>query len=260
MTDDHQKKTTFDQWMTSDRGQYIFYRQKKLILDLTAPLSGETVLGIDCGAGHYLNFFQDKNCRVTGIDSSEENLKYARSNLGHRAELVRGVPEDLPFSDNEFDIVTMVYALNRSSDPEKVIAEAIRVSHRRVFIGFLNPFSFIGTRKSLKDLFGFPQSESLRLFNVFQMKSQIERMISTPAVEWGSVVYFPRPVYDWFSEVDEIFPRKRNPLGAFVGMVFPIKYILRTVQNPVTEEFDLKVKSAPAAPEAVRGMLKEARR
>lgn len=254
-TGDHDK-TTFDRWVDSDSGQYIFDRQIKLVADLTAPVTGERVLGIDCGAGYFLQMFQDKNCQVVGVDASEENLKLARIRLGRRAELIRGTPEDLPFSDNEFDIVTLIYTLGTSSDPERAMAEAIRVSHRRVFIGFLNPLSFAGTKHSLQELFGLPASDAFRFFSILEMRSRIRRLINTPAIEWGSVIFFPKPFYEWFSEADEIFPRRRNPLGAFAGMVFPVKYTLRTVQSPVTEQFDLKIKSAPAAPEAVRGVFR----
>ena len=128
------KKTTFDLWLNSERGRYIFDRQKTLITDLVAPVQGESVLDISCGAGHFLEIFQDQQCLVTGIDSSADNLKRARARLGDAAELILGSAEDLPFSDNEFDIVTVIYAMGMSSDPAKVIAEAIRVSHRRVFI------------------------------------------------------------------------------------------------------------------------------
>lgn len=257
MVSGEEKKATFDHWLNSDRGRYIYNRQKKLILDLTSPVSGEKVLSVGCGEGQFLEVFQDKNCQLTGVDASADYLKLARARLGHRAELIKSVPEDLPFSDNEFDIVTLIYVLGTAQDPEKALAEAIRVSHRRVFIGFINPISFAGTQQSIRELFGLSLSESVRFFNVFEMKSKVERLISTPAIQWGSVIFFPGLIYNWFSEMEEILPRKNNPLGAFAGMVFPVKYTLRTLQNPVLEQFDLKAKSSATAPEAIRGMLRE---
>ncbi len=256
---DH-KKTTCDHLLNSERGQYIYGRQNKLISDLTAPVSGEKVLAVGCRAVHFLDVFQDKNCQVTGLDDSEDNLGLARHRLGPRAELICGAPDDLPFSDNEFDIVILIYVLGKSLNPEKVIAEAIRVSHRRVFIGFINNLSFAGTQQSIKELLGFSLSESFPFFSVFEMKSHVKRLIQTPDIQWGSVIFFPAMIYDWFSEMEEIFPRKNNPFGAFVGMVFPVKYLLRTVQSPVLETFDLNVKTSDAAPEAIREMLRETHR
>jgi len=258
-TVDHQQ-TTLDHWLSTERGQYVFYRQRKLILDLVAPVRGESVLEIGCGAGQFLQIFQESKCTVTGIDSSEENLRQARQRLGDSAELIKGSSEDLPFSDSEFDIVTLIYELGAASDPDRLIAEAIRVSHRRVFIGFINYLSFAGSQHSVKELFGLPPAASVRCFSVLDMKSRVERLISTPSLQWGSVVYFPGRLYDWFSEMEESVPRKNNPFGAFAGMVFPVKYTLRTVQSPVLEQFDFKVKARPTAPEAIRGMVQGASR
>lgn len=250
------KIKALDKWLETDRGRYVFARQKKLILDLISPISGEAVLGVGCGTGHYLQLFQEKLCTVTGVDSSAELLKIAAAKLGGHVELASGEADDLPFSDNEFDIVTLINVLESANDPEKVVAEAIRVSRRRVFIGFINSYSFAGTQQSLKELFGLPLSVNLRFFDVFKMKSIVEKSMTPPAIHWGSVINFPGFVYDFFSELEEVVPRSNNPLGAFVGMTFPVKYIYRTVQTPIMEQFDLNAKSA-AAPEVMRGMVQE---
>jgi len=254
------QKTVLDDWLKTERGQYVFCRQRKLILDLVAPVKGERVLEIGCGAGQFLQMFKEKQCPVTGIDSSEDQLTLARKRLGDSAELIKGLPEDLPFSDSEFDIVTLLYGLGVASDPEKVIAEAIRVSHRRVFIGFINKLSFAGTQQSVKALLGLSPVSPVRSFTLVDIKLKIERMISTPSLQWGSVIYFPGKLYDWFSEVEEAVPRRHNPFGAFAGMVFPVKYIMRTVQSPVREQFDFKVNSSSTAPEAIREMIRVANR
>ena len=254
------KKTAFDDWLKSERGQYVFDRQRKLILDLVTPVKGEKVLEIGCGPGHFLQIFQEQHCDVTGIDHSEDHLRQARKRLGNAAELIKGDLADLPFSDSEFDIVTMIHTLDSASDPDQMIAEAIRVSHRRVFIGFINYLSLAGTQHSIRTLFGLPSGSPVRSFNVFDIRSKVERLINTPSLQWGSVIYFPGKFYDWFSEMEEAVPRKNNPFGAFAGVVFPVKYILRTVQSPVLEQFDFKVKSHPTAPEAIRGMISGANR
>ncbi len=250
----------YDRWLKTDRGQYIFNRQSKLIADLSAPVIGEKVLCVGCGGGHFLRLFQAKKCLVTGLDDSDAHLQQVRQRLGHAVELVRGKPEDLPFPDNDFDIVALIFTLGFCDDPETVINEAIRVSHRRVVIGFLNHFSFAGTRQSIKRLLGFPSSDPLRLFNVFEMKTKLARLVDTPSIEWGSVIYFPSVFYDWFSEMDEMFPRYHNPFGAFAGMVFPVKYILRTLQHPVLNDLKLKAEASAPAPEAVRSMLRGGKR
>lgn len=246
--------------METELGQYIFSRQEKLILDLVSPIAGESLLAVGCETGNYLRMFQNKNCTLTGIDSSDAALTSARNKLGHRCELVQGNPADLPFSDNEFDVVSLVYGPQILGDPGKVMAEAVRVSRSRVFVGFFNKHSFVGTKQSVRKLFCFPVVSAMRFFTVSEMKSIINKTMLQPSITWGSVIYLPSPVYTFFSELEELFPIKNNPLGAFIGMVFPVKYTYRTLQNPIRNSFDLKTKTQAAAPEAIRGMFQERNR
>jgi hypothetical protein len=97
----------------------------------------------------------------------------------------------------------------------------------------------------------------MRFFTIGEMQSIINKTMLTPSITWGSVIYLPSPVYTFFSELEELFPMKNNPLGAFIGMVFPVRYTYRTVQNPIRNAFELKTKTQAAAPEAIRGMFQE---
>jgi len=180
-----------EQRLEASLGRYIFSRQKELILDLVAPHAGERVLDVSCGTGNHLQFFREKWCSVTGIDPCAETLNIARSKLGEDAELLVGNAEDIPFSDDEFDIVTLINILEIANNPQKVIAEAIRVCRGRVFIGFLNNYSFAGTKQRLKELFGFPLSQKIRFFSLNEIKIMVGSLIGDVAVKWGSVIISP---------------------------------------------------------------------
>ena len=245
-----------DQRLKTVYGRYIFSRQKELILDLVAPRTGERVLGVDCGTGNYLQPFREKGCAVTGIDSSAEMLKIAGDKLGAGTELIPCQADDLPFSDNEFDIVTLIMSLELSGNPQKALTEAIRVCRDRVFIGFLNNYSLVGTQQRLKQLFGIPLNSNMRFFSHDEIKSMVAGLIGSPSTEWGSVIYFPASIYGIFSELDDLFPHRKNPFGAFAGLVFHVKYTYRTVQSPIMESYKLQAESRRTAPEAIRGMLK----
>jgi len=249
-----------DQWLATELGRYIFSRQEKLIMDLVSPVAGESLLDVGCGAGNYLRLFQQKKCILTGIDPSDSALASARSKLGGQCELVMGSATDLPFSDNEFDIVTIIRGPQIFDNPEKIIAEAIRVSRSRIFIGFFNKYYFAGTKQSVRKLFGVPLTSDMRFFTTGEMQSMINKTMATSSISWGSVIYLPAPFYTLFSEIEELFPTLNNPLGAFVGMVIPVRYTYRTVQNPIMNSFDMKSKTQAAAPEAIRGMLQEGKR
>lgn len=243
--------------LKTTRSDYIFARQKELVLDLVVPLSGERILDVGCGTGNNLRFFRDKWCPLTGIDSSKEKLEIARQKYGDHAEFISGQAQDLPFSDDEFDIVTIINFLEIADSPQKVIREAIRVSRGRVFIGFLNNYSFVGTRQGLKKIFGFPLSQEMRFFGFPEIRNMVEDSAGDTAIKWGSVIYFPGVVYDFFKEPEGIFPVRKNPFGAFAGLIFPVKYTYQTAQSPIMNSFKLKAENSGTAPEAVRGMLKE---
>jgi ubiquinone/menaquinone biosynthesis C-methylase UbiE len=257
MVFDQKAANLSDAHMHTELGRYIFYRQTELILDLLAPHAGERVLDVGCGSGSHLGFFRDKWCSITGIDPSAELLEIARTKLGSKAELALGQAEDLPFSDDEFDIVTLINVLEMANDPHKVIAEAIRVCRNRVFIGFLNNYSFVGTKQRLKEIFGFPISQKINFFRLNEIKMMVENIIGDPVIKWGSVIYFPSIVYSFFEELEELLPVENNPFGAFIGLTFPVKYIYRTVQSPVMESFKLKAEAQVSAPGTARNILQE---
>jgi ubiquinone/menaquinone biosynthesis C-methylase UbiE len=252
-----QKIALHNKRVKTSLGQYIFSRQKELILELVAPNAGERMLDVGCGTGDYLQIFRGKWCSVTGIDCSAEMLEASRKKIGDHVELHLGKAEDLPFSDDEFDIVTVINALETAANPQKAIAEAIRVCRGRIFIGFLNKYSFVGSKQRIKEIFGFPLAEKIRFFGIKEIKRMVENLIGEQAVNWGSVIYFPAFIYDISTELEELVPHTKNPLGAFVGLTFPVKYTYRTAQSPISESYQIEGDVQVAAPEAVRGMLQE---
>ncbi len=246
-----------DAHLRNQLGRYIFSRQKELIFDMVKPEAGERVLDIGCGTGNQLELFKEKWCQVTGLDPSAKSLDIAKSKLGSAPDLIVGQPEDIPFSDDEFDIVTVINALETSLNPRKVITEAIRVCRGRVFIGFINNYSLAGTKQGLKELFGIPISTQSRFYSLNEIKLMVGSIIPNPEIKWGSVIYFPSFVYSFFEELEEMLPVINNPLGAFTGLVFPVKYTYRTVQNPLIEPFNINGKAHRAAPGTARDMLQE---
>ncbi|HUN55996.1 MAG TPA: methyltransferase domain-containing protein [Smithella sp.] len=242
--------------LKSPRSRYILSRQKELILDLVAPQAGERILDIGCGTGNHLKFFDGKKCSLTGLDFSGVKPEISPKKYGGRVELISGQAQDIPFSDDEFDIVTIINFLEIADDPRRVVEEAIRVCRGRVFIGFLNNYSLAGSRQRLKEIFGFPLSQEMRFFSFPEIRNMVKSLAGDTVIKWGSVIYFPRFVYDIFEEPEEVFPFRNNPFGAFIGLTFPVKYIYRTAQSPIMNSFKLKTEAPGTAPEVVRDMLR----
>lgn len=229
--------------MKTALGQYIFFRQRELLLDLVKPHAGERVLFLCCGLSELLQAFKEKWCLVTNLDYSEA----LDGNAGN----------GLPFADDEFDIVAIINVLETVKNPQKIIAEAIRVCSDRVFIGFLNKYSIAGTRQRRAEIFGLSTLGQIRFFSKEEIMLMIRNVMARPSFQWGSVIYFPSVVYEILTELEEMFPHIKNPFGAFAGLIFPVKYTYRTAQNHLFTSYPLKNKTQIAAPEAFRGHLKE---
>ncbi|MEN6620277.1 MAG: hypothetical protein ABFD50_01845, partial [Smithella sp.] len=56
-------------------------------------------------------------------------------------------------------------------------------------------------------------------------------------------------VYSMAAELEELVPQMKNPLGAFIGLTFSVKYIYRTAQKPLLKANPLKTGRSIAAPE-----------
>lgn len=243
-----------NQWRQTPVGRYIDGREKSLILDLVAPRGGERVLDIGCGTGDHLLLFRRKGCDVTGIDTSTHRLKIAAQKLGNRAEFHLGCAEDLPFSDNEFDIVTLITSLEFCDHPDRALAEAIRVCRGRIFIGVLNRCSCAGLLPGRFRIMYPYIDDSARRFHIGKLNAMIRKHLRGIRIRWGSVVFFPAGWYGFACRIEEAIPVMKNPFGAFLGLSFPVTFTYATIQEPVRELFVIPAKKSQPAPGAIRGM------
>jgi SAM-dependent methyltransferase len=91
---------------------------------------GERVLDLGCGTGNAAVAAARAGAAVTALDPAPRLLDVARERLaaeGADAEVVLGDAQNLPFADDSFDIVLSVFALIFVPDPERGIAETLRV-------------------------------------------------------------------------------------------------------------------------------------
>lgn len=106
--------------------------------DITAliPDSVKSILDVGCGNGSFLNYLSSpgKFHRLTGIDLSDEALKYVRT------EKVKGKSSELPFTDKEFDLVMCLEVLEHLSveDYELTLNEIMRVGRQFIIISVPN--------------------------------------------------------------------------------------------------------------------------
>lgn len=89
---------------------------------------GLKILDIGCGAGFLSNFLAASSHRVTGVDLSENSLATARKyDKTNSVTYQKADAYALPFEDHSFHVVCAMDFLEHVEDPEKVVAEAMRV-------------------------------------------------------------------------------------------------------------------------------------
>ena len=93
------------------------------------------LLDIGCGSGISL---EPWTCEKVGIDPSAQLVELAR---GKGFEVLQGMADDLPFSDNEFDIVIAITSLHHVDYPDDVAAEINRVCKRWLIVSYLKKAS-----------------------------------------------------------------------------------------------------------------------
>jgi SAM-dependent methyltransferase len=242
-----------DRWQTTPAGGYMDARIGNLILTLAEPRPGERLLDVGCGGGGHLDLFRRPGCDLTGIDPSPLMLDEARQRLGRRAELHQGRTEDLPFPDNVFDLVTLITALEFADEPSRVLAEAVRVSRGRVLVGIMNRWSLIGLQGRLPSLFAAPPDAKLHSLHLTRLCAMIRSMLPGVSLSWGSVLFLPWKRYPSGAGVEERLPVMRNPFGAFIGLAFPVKFTLQTIQTVIREPEPIGPNGRTPVPGVVRG-------
>jgi SAM-dependent methyltransferase len=92
--------------------------------------AGKTVLEVGCGAGVDLARFARGGARVTGVDLAQSAIDLARTNFAQQGlsgnfRVADG--EQLPFSDDSFDIVYAHGVVQYTANPERLVQECRRV-------------------------------------------------------------------------------------------------------------------------------------
>lgn len=79
------------------------------------PSKGMNILDVGCGTGSHLELYQRYKCNLFGIDLSPSMLEVARERLGGTAKLDLGSATEMPYEDNEFDLVISMLSLHEMS-------------------------------------------------------------------------------------------------------------------------------------------------
>jgi SAM-dependent methyltransferase len=102
------------------------YRIPETQLRVLGDLRGREVLELGCGAAQWSIALAADGMRVTGLDLSESQLRYARR-ADASVRLVQASGEQLPFGSRTFDVVFCDHGAMSFCEPEVIVAECARV-------------------------------------------------------------------------------------------------------------------------------------
>jgi len=156
------------------------------------------VLDLCCGTGDIISILikQNKNLNITGVDFSEEMLKFAKHKLaGQNVNLLKEDVSSLPFENSRFNTVTMFFGLRNVENRQKVINEIYRI---------------------LK-----PEGEFLHMD--FGVKNIFSRFFDSIAITGIKMFYKNKSAYEYLIESKHEFPRPEIIIEEFVQAGFRLK-------------------------------------
>lgn len=185
------------------------------VMDSLPP--GGRLLDIGCGTGLFVERYCERGGRAVGLDLSPKMIERARDRC-RSAEWTVGTGETLPFRDDVFDAVSSLLAFSYFRDPDRMLAEVLRV---------LRP----GGRLSLCTLgrnfltAGLPAIHTL---------GEIARVRQVGMGSFGEHYYTERQMKDLFTRAGFVDVRVRRCSFAHLNLAPPVYELARKVE-PIVE-------------------------
>ncbi|MGP5071756.1 demethylmenaquinone methyltransferase [Arthrobacter rhombi] len=114
---------------------------RKIVVDAVGAQPGQRVLDLAAGTGTSSEPYADAGIEVVACDFSLGMLEVGKRRRPD-IDFVAGDAMNLPFADHSFDAVTISFGLRNVSDPQKALAEMLRVTKpggRLVLCEFSHP-------------------------------------------------------------------------------------------------------------------------
>ena len=100
---------------------------RRVVTSIIAPKPGMKILDIAAGTGSSSRPLVDKGAEVTALDFSYGMIEQGRKQ-NKNINFVQGDALKLPFEDNAFDVTTISFGLRNTSNTDKALKEALRVT------------------------------------------------------------------------------------------------------------------------------------
>lgn len=168
----------------------------KTLVDLTKPLNPKTVLDAGCGEGFSINKLYQEHIgnKLEGIDDAQVALTLGKQ-LFPYLNFKQGSIKKLPYKNNSFDLVICTEVLEHLKNPEKELAEILRVSKRHALFSVPNePFFTLQRFLRGKDILRFGahpehiQRWNSKTFEDFLRKNHVKILIKKLPFPWIMVL------------------------------------------------------------------------
>ena len=100
---------------------------RRVVTSIIGPKPGMKILDIAAGTGSSSRPLVDKGAEVTALDFSHGMIEQGRKQ-NKNINFVQGDALKLPFEDNSFDVTTISFGLRNTSNTDKALKEAQRVT------------------------------------------------------------------------------------------------------------------------------------
>jgi ubiquinone biosynthesis O-methyltransferase len=186
----------YRRWRASEIGAITERLERRLILEMLGNVDGLRVLDVGCGDGELACELATRGATVTGVDSSGamiEAAKYRSAQQGSDIAFQVSRAENLPFRDDEFDVVTAITILCFVKDAAPVFREIARVLRPggRFVIGELGKWSIWAAARRIRAWLGSP----LWRLGRFRTARELRRLAESAGLgveEIRGAVYYPR--------------------------------------------------------------------
>ena len=167
----------YDNWFETPVGQYVKQYELALLLEMLNPQPGDLIFDAGCGTGVFTRNVINRGSKVVGMDLSVPMV--AKGHLSMEGPSFSGVCGDmcaLPFTDNSFDRVFSMTAIEFIPDAAQAISELSRVVKKGgpIVVTTLNSLSPWAKRRTQK------AEEGHTLFQNIIFRSPADMALLTP--------------------------------------------------------------------------------
>jgi ubiquinone/menaquinone biosynthesis C-methylase UbiE len=133
-------------------------------------------LDIGCGTGSLLQMIRqlDTSAQLFGVDLSEEMIKVAQSKLGNNADLRVADSEELPFENEQFDLITCTFSFHHHPNPRRSLQEMRRVLAPAGRVIIADPSPFFPARQILNLIAPLSKDGTVRFYS----RAEMQRMLA----------------------------------------------------------------------------------